>query len=365
MVVTTDKNPRTVSTEAITERMLECEQSVKFVVAGRGRKSPVEIHGGDADNELPGHTLANSQIKKRVVGLGEVLWDILPERTCLGGAPANFAYITTLLGDEGIVASGVGRDSLGTEALRRMQELRLNCQYIQFDEAHQTGAVNVRIDGNGLAQYEFAQPVAWDYLAWTAAWRHLAETADAICFGSLAQRSEVSRATIRKFLNAASPSAIKVFDANLRPPHVSADVLAESMKLADIVKLNDEELPKVMSLIHLPHDDQLRSAQSLIETYDLDLVCITRGAHGSLLVRNGEANEHPGFRVRIADTVGSGDAFTAGLVHEYLRGSTLLRMSELANRVGAWVASESGAMPVPKVGAIESLLATDSETGNQ
>ena len=295
-------------------------------------------------------------MKKRVVGLGEILWDILPEGAHLGGAPANFAYITGLLGDEGIVASRVGNDSLGAEALRHMRELGLDSSQVQLDSAHPTGTVNVEIDDKGLARYEFAQSVAWDFLEWTTAWRLLAETADAICFGSLAQRSEQSRVTIEQFLEAASPRAVKVFDVNLRQSYYSQEVLARSMKLADIVKLNDEELPIVMAHSQLRFGDERLSAQRLIETYDLQLVCITRGAHGSLLLRDSEASEHAGFWVKVADTVGSGDAFTAGLVHEYLRGASLDQMNDLANRVGSWVASEAGAMPIPKTGAIERLL---------
>lgn len=295
--------------------------------------------------------------KKKVVGLGEVLWDILPERTCLGGAPANFAYITTLMGDQGIVASRVGEDSRALEALRRLQELRLDVDHVQTDRAHPTGTVNVKVDGEGLPQYEIAHPVAWDFLEWTHDWQRLAEEADAVCFGSLAQRSEQSRSTIRRFVGAASPDAAKIFDVNLRQSYYSPEILAESMKLADIVKLNDEELPKIMSLSQLPHQDERSSAQRLLDAYELKMVCVTRGGRGSLLVRGRQASEHPGFRVRVADTVGSGDAFTAGLVHEYLHGASLDLMNEVANLVGAWVASEVGAMPTPKRGALENSLA--------
>jgi len=296
-------------------------------------------------------------MKKKVVGLGEVLWDILPGRTCLGGAPANFAYITTLMGDQGIVASRVGEDSQGLEALRRMEELGLNIDLVQTDREHPTGTVNVEVDGKGQARFQIADPVAWDFLDWTPAWRELAETADAICFGSLAQRSQQSRATVRSFLQAASSRALRVFDVNLRQHYYSQNLLAESMRLADIVKLNDEELPKVMSLGGLPHKDEKSSAQKLLDAYDLKLVCITRGGRGSLLVRERDVSEHPGFRVSVADTVGSGDAFTAGLVHEYLHGASLTLMNEVANLVGAWVASEVGAMPTPKRGALEHSLA--------
>jgi fructokinase len=316
-------------------------------------------------------------MKKRVVGLGEVLWDMLPERTCLGGAPANFAYITTLLGNEGIVASRVGEDARGLEARRRLQELGLDAEHLQTDREHATGAVKVELNGKGIARFEIAQPVAWDFLEWTADWQHLAESADAVCFGSLAQRSEASRKTIRQFVRAVRPGAVKVFDVNLRQAFYSREILAESMRLADIVKLNDEEVPKVMSLGgffsneagSFSHGEELAAARQLIGTYDLKLVCITRGGRGSLLVRGeqggddrgSDASEHPGFRVQVADTVGAGDAFTGGLVHEYLRGAGLGRvnldeMNEVANRVGAWAASEGGAMPVPR-GGMERALA--------
>ena len=296
-------------------------------------------------------------MKKKVVGLGEVLWDLLPERTCLGGAPANFAYITTLMGDQGIVASRVGEDSHGIEALRRLEELGLDIDHVETDRQHPTGTVKVHLDGNGQARFEIPHPVAWDFLQWTPDWQDLADTVDAVCFGSLAQRSEESRATIRRFLAATSPDALKVFDVNLRQSYYSHEILSESMRLADVVKLNDDELPKIMSLCKIPHKDELSSAQRLLRDFDLKIVCVTRGGRGSLLVRGNEVSEHPGFKVRVADTVGSGDAFTAGLVHEYLHGASLGLMNEVANLVGAWVASEVGAMPAPKRGALEHSLA--------
>jgi fructokinase len=292
--------------------------------------------------------------RRVIAGLGEVLWDLLPRGASLGGAPANFAYMTRLLGDQGVVASRVGRDSRGRQALDRMQQLGLGVDYVQVDGEHATGTVNVEIDSKGQARFEIADSVAWDFLDWTPDWQKLAKGADAVCFGSLAQRSVTSRATIRNFLEAAS-DAVKVFDVNLRQSYYSAGILSESMKLADIVKVNDEELPKIMTLSGLPHRDEWSSAQSLLRAFDLRLVCITRGARGSLLVQRDLMDEHPGFRVKVVDTVGSGDAFTAALTHEYLKGSSLDSINEIANRVGAWVASQSGGMPVPAVGLAESL----------
>lgn len=286
-----------------------------------------------------------------------MLWDLLPHGACLGGAPANFAYITTLMGDQGIVASCVGEDSRGIDALRRLEELGLDIDHVQTDREHPTGTVNVELDTGGQAQFEIAQPVAWDFLRWTLDWERLAQSADAVCFGSLAQRSETSRCTIGKFLTTTSAETVKVFDVNLRQSYYSRGILAESMKLADIVKFNEDELPKIMRLYEFPHKDERNSAHRLMKEFDLEIVCVTRGGNGSLLVRGDEANEHRGFKVRVADTVGSGDAFTAGLVHEYLHGASLNLMNEVANLVGAWVASEVGAMPTPKRGALEHSLA--------
>jgi fructokinase len=296
-------------------------------------------------------------MKKRVVGLGEVLWDVLPGGACLGGAPANFAYITTLMGDQGIVASRVGEDSRGIEALRRMEELRLDIDHVQTDRQHPTGVVNVKLDLDGIAQYEIAHPVAWDFLEWNSDWQQMALDVDAVCFGSLAQRSKNSCATIRQFVGAVPEHTVKVFDVNLRQAYYSGEILVESMRLADIVKLNDDELPTLRGLMNLDHNDEKASARKLLREFGLKVVCITRGSRGSLLVQGDEESEHPGFRVRVADTVGSGDAFTAGMVHEYLQGASLSLMNEVANLVGAWVASEVGAMPAPKRGALEHSLA--------
>ena len=296
-------------------------------------------------------------MKKKVVGLGEVLWDLLPRGACLGGAPTNFAYITTLMGDQGIVASCVGEDSRGLEALRRMEELGLDIDHVQTDRQHPTGTVHVELDRNGQPQFEIAHEVSWDHLQWTMDWQYLAKDVDAVCFGSLAQRAETSRRTIRRFLAACPPGTLKIFDVNLRQSYFTPEILSESMKLADIVKLNNDELPKIMSLGKLPHNGELSSARQLIRDFDLKVICITRGGRGSLLVTDTDSSEHPGFKVRVADTVGSGDAFTAGLVHEYLHGASLDLMNEVANLVGAWVASEVGAMPTPKRGALEHSLA--------
>jgi fructokinase len=292
-----------------------------------------------------------------VVGLGELLWDLLPAGKQLGGAPANFAYITSLLGDNGIPGSRLGHDDLGAEALRRLNQLGLPTDFIQRDAQHLTGIVRVELDRAGQPRFDICESVAWDFLDWTPLWQELARQADAVCFGSLAQRSALSRSTIRSFLQATRPEAVRIFDVNLRQTFYSAEILSASMKLATIVKLNHEELPKVMHLFELEHRTEELSAKRLLALFRLKLVCITRGNAGSLLASAEECNAHPGFRVRVADTVGTGDAFTAAMVHEYLHGASLERMNEAANRIGAWVASQTGATPVPKPGGLQATLA--------
>jgi len=290
------------------------------------------------------------------VGLGELLWDLLPSGKQLGGAPANFAYITSLLGDQGIPASGLGRDANGAEAIQRLTDLGLPTAFVQKDPAHPTGIVKVELDNTGQPRYEICESVAWDYLEWTPQWQKLAADADAVCFGSLAQRSEQSRSTIRSFLKATRSNAVRVFDVNLRQNFFTAEVLADSMRLATIVKLNHDELPRIIRLFQQEHRSEESSARRLIEMYGLKLVCVTRGDDGSVLATADACSVHPGFRVKVADTIGAGDAFTAALIHEHLHGAPLERMNEVANRVGAWVASQVGATPRIKPPELKTIL---------
>jgi fructokinase len=294
--------------------------------------------------------------KNTVVGLGELLWDLFPAGKQLGGAPANFAYITSLLGDEGIPASRLGADTLGAEAIQRLRQLGLSTEYIQQDAEHATGTVKVEVDRSGQPCFEIAAPVAWDFLEWTPQWQELAQRIDAVCFSTLAQRSELSGNTMRSFLRGTRAGALRVCDINLRQTFFTSQVVAESMKLASIVKLNHDELPRVMRLFGLEHRDEQDSAQRLLLSYDLELICVTRGNAGSFLLSRNECSEHPGFKVKVADTVGAGDAFTAALVHGYLRAIPLAQINETANRVGAWVASQPGATPAPKPNGLEESL---------
>jgi fructokinase len=291
-----------------------------------------------------------------VVGLGEILWDFLPAGRQLGGAPANFAYCSHLLGDRGIVASRVGRDHLGEDIRRSLALAGISDQFLQTDSSQPTGTVRVEIDQNGQPRFEITQPAAWDFLEWTDDWRRLAKSVDAICFGSLAQRCPNSRSTVRKFLEAAGAHSLRIFDVNLRQSFYSTEVIVESLKRANAVKLNHEEAPRIKQLLSMEHVTDITFCQGLMERFELKLVCITRGANGSLLCNRQGTHEHRGFRVKVRDTIGAGDAFTAGLVHEYLRERPLADLNQAANRLGAWVASHSGAMPQPPEGGLNRAL---------
>jgi len=292
-----------------------------------------------------------------VVGLGELLWDMLPAGKQIGGAPGNFAYITRLLGDEGITASRIGDDSLGREALQEFEQRGIPCTHIQRDTQHPTGTVAVEVDSNGQPKFDITENVAWDFFEWTQDWRDLAHKSDAVCFGSLAQRSPRSRATIIDFVRAMRPAATRVFDVNLRPPFHSPAVLADSIAFADIVKLNDEELPHVAHVLNIEqHASLLATLQALREKYKLKLICLTRGPRGSILVTPEADHQHPGYPIKIVDTVGAGDAFTAALVHHYLRGASLEKMNDAANYMGSWVASQSGATPAPDEAIIKKVV---------
>jgi fructokinase len=296
----------------------------------------------------------------KVVGLGEVLWDLLPNQKKSGGAPANFAYISSVLGDIGIVASRIGADDLGTEMLSQLESCRVVTEYIQQDSQHLTGTVNVQVRSDGQPSFEIAESSAWDYLEWTSEWERLARSADVICFGTLAQRSPGSRATIRRFLSAAPKHTIRVLDMNLRQHFYSPEILMQSIESAQMVKLNHEEVLIACDLFKAPSTETLQFAEWLQKRFHLKLVCITFGSKGSLLVDASSHHMHSGYRVKVADTVGAGDAFTAAMIHHYLRGSTLPAINQASNMMGALVASKFGAMPKiqrSEIASYETLIA--------
>ncbi|HXY12884.1 MAG TPA: carbohydrate kinase [Terriglobales bacterium] len=291
-----------------------------------------------------------------VIGLGEVLWDLLPSGKVLGGAPANFAYMTKVLGDQGVVASRIGNDDLGRDACSVMQKLGLNTSYVQRDDLHETGTASVSLDTSGQPNFTIKDFVSWDFLQWTAAWEELSARADVVCFGSLAQRSPTSAATIECFLRSAPEKALRICDVNLRQSFYNRDVLRTSFQHAHIVKLNERELLQVSALLKLGDGSQEMLAKQLLSAYELRLVCITRGARGSLLVTESHTVEHSGFRVKVADAIGAGDAFAACLAHHYLRGHSLEEISEAANRLASWVATQTGATPSISAGRLQNIL---------
>ena len=286
-----------------------------------------------------------------ILGIGELLWDILPEGARLGGAPSNFTVMAGRLGNHAAILSRIGRDDLGRQAIDRLNPMPIDTSCLEVDLVHETGQVTVDFI-EGQPHYTIHQPSAWDFLELSDEWVRLAERADAICFGSLAQRSRESRQTIQTLAAQTSAACIRVFDVNLRPPFYSGEVIQESLELATVLKLSDEELPQVLNLLGLPADDEpekerlrLGADRILGEFPTLEMVAVTRGAQGSLLVRREEWSEHPGFPVKVVDRIGAGDAFTAALTHYMLRGADLATLNEAGNRWGSWVASQSGAMP--------------------
>ena len=279
-----------------------------------------------------------------VVGLGELLWDMLPKGKQLGGAPANFAYHAAGLGAEGRVVSAVGTDGLGEELAARLHQLGLATTWLQRDGSHPTGTVDVELDAHGKPTYTIHEDVAWDFIRWDAAVAEVATTCDAVCFGSLCQRSKVSRATILEFLAHTQPECVRVFDINLRQQFYARPVVEASLRACSVLKLNDEELPVVAAMLGIAGNpnDVLRS---LVELFDLELCALTRGASGSLLVSPEGSADHPGVPVDVVDTVGSGDAFAAAVAMGVLRGDSLEDISNRANTLAARVCAAHGATP--------------------
>ena len=300
-----------------------------------------------------------------VVGIGELLWDLLPGGKQLGGAPSDFAYISSLLGDRAVVVTRVGDDLLGKEAIQQLQMIGVEPGRVQIDSTHPTGTVEVSIDDHGLPDFRIAANVAWDCLEWNDGLQGLAMEADIICFGSLAQRQEPSRSTIHRFLRATRESCLRIFDVNLRQSYYDAIVLKTGLALATVVKVNDGELPVVLESCGLPSiSDDTADAELLLEHFGMELVCVTRGQKGSLLLARDKRSEHPGFRVPVADTVGAGDAFTATFAHYYHAGHSLNDINDAANRMASWVASQPGATPPATPEEITELLGTHRASSN-
>lgn len=276
-----------------------------------------------------------------LVGLGEILWDLLPAGKQLGGAPANFAYHAAALGGRGAVVSRVGRDALGDEILRRLDAMGLDRSCVSVDSAHPTGTVTVDLDRNGVPTYVIHSDVASDFVMADEIVLDLVRRADGVCFGTLAQRSPPSREAIRAFLGATRTGCLRVFDINLRRQY-DANILHDLMKVSDVLTLNDEELPVVAKLLELPEGVEL---EELLRRFPLRVIAVTRGRRGSVLLDRTTRVEHTGYEAGVRDTVGAGDAFTAAVALGLLRGLPLQRISDAANRVASYVCSQAGATP--------------------
>ena len=280
-----------------------------------------------------------------VVGMGEALWDVLPEGKKLGGAPANFAYHVSQFGLPSCVVSAVGNDKLGTEILDNFREKQLN--NLVETVPYPTGTVQVTLDAEGVPCYEIKEGVAWDNIPYSAAIDELARHTRAVCFGSLAQRSIVSRNTINRFLDTMpdGEGQLKIFDINLRQNFYTKEVLCQSMQKCNSLKINDEELVTISRMFGYPGIDLQDKCWILLGKYDLKMLILTCGVNGSYVFTPGHVSFQETPKVEVAETVGAGDSFTAAFVSGVLRGMPIEEAHRLAVYTSAYVCTQNGAMP--------------------
>lgn len=285
-------------------------------------------------------------MNKIIVGMGEALWDVLPEGKKIGGAPANFAYHVSQFGFDSRVVSAVGNDELGDEILDVFsdKELKHRIERVDFP----TGTVQVALDGEGVPCYEIKENVAWDNIPFTDELKRLALSTRAVCFGSLAQRSEVSRATINRFLDTMPDieGQLKIFDINLRQHFYTKEVLKESFEKCNVLKINDEELVVISRMFGYPGIDLQDKCWILLAKYNLKMLILTCGTNGSYVFTPGAVSFQETPKVPVADTVGAGDSFTAAFCASVLTGKTIKEAHKLAVEVSAYVCTQSGAMPI-------------------
>ncbi len=285
-------------------------------------------------------------MSKIVVGMGEALWDILPEGKKIGGAPANFAYHASQFGIDSCAVSAIGDDALGDELLENFNKKEI--KYLIEKVPYPTGTVQVEIDQAGIPQYEIKENVAWDNIPWTEQLAELARNTKAVCFGSLAQRNVVSRETISRFLDEMpkNDDTLVVFDVNLRQGFYNKDILCNSMKRCNILKINDEELVTVSRMFGYPGIDLQDKCWILLGKYNLKMLILTCGINGSYVFTPGNVSFQPTPKVEVADTVGAGDSFTAAFIANILKGHTVEESHLKAVETSAFVCTQQGAMPV-------------------
>ena len=283
--------------------------------------------------------------KRLVVGLGEALWDVLPEGKKLGGAPANFAYHAgQFLGQENTVAvSALGEDKLADETIAALEEHQL--RYLMPRVPYPTGTVQVQLDEQGIPTYDIKENVAWDNIPFDDDIAQIARNCRAVCFGSLAQRNVVSRETIQKFLDATPADCLKIFDINLRQQFYTQEILRESFQRCNILKINDEELVLIGRMFGYPGLDIENKCWLILGKYNLDMLVLTCGTNGSYVFTPGHVSFQETPKVKVADTVGAGDSFTGSFVGSILNGKSVPEAHRTAVQVSAYVCTQNGAMP--------------------
>ena len=283
--------------------------------------------------------------KSYVVGLGEVLWDVLPEGKKLGGAPANFAYHAgQFLGMGNTIAvSALGNDKLADETIAALEEHDLNCLLPRVP--YPTGTVQVQLDEQGIPTYDIKENVAWDNIPFDDQIAQVARNCRAVCFGSLAQRNVVSRETIQQFLDATPADCLKIFDINLRQQFYTQDIIRESLQRCNILKINDEELVLIGRMFGYPDLDFENKCWLILGKYNLDMLVLTCGTDGSYVFTPGHVSFQETPKVKVADTVGAGDSFTGSFVGSILNDKSVSEAHRIAVQVSAYVCTQNGAMP--------------------
>jgi len=279
-----------------------------------------------------------------IVGLGEILWDMLPGGKVLGGAPANFAYHVSQFGFDGRAISAIGNDALGNEIIDNLNSKKL--KYCVEKTDFPTGTVQVTLDEKGVPQYEICENVAWDNIPFTPEMEAIAQNTKTVCFGSLAQRNSVSRSSINRFLDMLSTDALKVFDINLRQHFYSKELIESSLKRCNVLKINDDEIEIVAGLFGWEAKTEMEVCRQLLADYALQMLVLTKGTQGSYVLTANETSFKPTPLVEVADTVGAGDSFTAAFVASLLKGKSIQEAHETAVQVSAYVCTQHGAMPV-------------------
>ncbi len=292
--------------------------------------------------------------KYKIAGLGEILWDIYDDKKFLGGAPANFAAHISQSGHIGMVLSRVGDDDLGKEVLTQSGTFKLDVSGLQIDNEFPTGTVQVSLDSQGVPHFQCSQNVAFDHLVFDEKWETIAPKLDAVLFGTLAQRRPDSFIAIQKFLDKAV-NAVKVFDINLRGwNNESQKIVENSLQKANIIKLNEDELAQLKAIYGKGKED-IAFIREILVKYNIEMAAVTLGAKGCFIVTKDDYAVHPGYNVKVVDTTGSGDAFAAGFLIKYLAKASLENIAEYGNRLGAYVATQKGAMPVWDISKINKI----------